>query len=158
MRCFCELDEPCCFVNHLTLCLDALKSISVPSERRSLVVCLSRSLLLTPTLALPEHVRFSLFLPPSPLSLSFLCVYTCTLFLSHTSHTNAQPLSLAAGFCQSFSLIVFRTESASRGARRNNVPLLTNTEWISWLFRALMRLQSHNRHGSWRHGTFCHAS
>lgn len=113
---------------------------------RSLTVC--PSLLLTPTLALHEHVRVSLSLPPSPSSLFFLCVYTCTLFLSPTSHTNAQLLSLATGFCQSFSLIVFRTESASRGARRNNVSLLTNTVWISRLFRALMRLQSHNRHGS----------
>jgi len=115
---------------------------------RSLTVCLS--LLLTPTLAFHEHVRVSLSLSPSLslISLSFLCVYTCTLFLSPTSHTNAQLLSLATGFCQSFSLIVFRTESASRGARRNNVSLLTNTVWISRLFRALMRLQSHNRHGS----------
>lgn len=53
---------------------------------RSLTVCLS--LLLTPTLALHEHVRVSLSLPPSPSSLSFFLVriYMHTFPLSYLTH------------------------------------------------------------------------
>lgn len=52
---------------------------------RSLTVCLS--LLLTPTLALHEHVRVSLSLPPSPSSLSFFCAYIHAHFSSLLPHT-----------------------------------------------------------------------